>query len=89
MERFIKFEKSNRKNKKYDAIIYNIKTKKYKRVSFGDNRYQQYKDTTGLGLYSHLDHLDNDRKIRYRKRHEKTYQRRYTPSFFSWNFLWS
>lgn len=53
----IKFIKSPRKNKKYRAILPNNKT-----VDFGDSRYQQYKDTTGLGLYTNKDHLDKERR---------------------------
>lgn len=54
------FYKSNRKNKKYMAY-----SPTGKKVHFGDSRYQHYRDTTGLGLYSHLDHNDKDRKKRY------------------------
>ena len=85
---FIKFKKSHKKNKKYDAILYNNKTKKYKIVSFGDLRYQHYKDVTGLGIYIHLNHYDNKRRILYRKRHYKTHFKKYSPSWFSWFYLW-
>lgn len=40
-----------------------------KKVSFGDKRYQHYKDQTPLKLYSHLDHLDPKRRASYRARH--------------------
>ena len=50
----IGFEKSNRKNKKYNAILINYNTKQKKIIPFGDLRYQQYKDRTYLNLYSHF-----------------------------------
>ena len=67
MENFklIGFRKSNKKNKKYDAIL--IKDK-IKYVSFGDNRYEHYKDKTPDKFYSYLDHLDKKRRDKYRKR---------------------
>jgi hypothetical protein len=56
------FKKSTRKNKKYDVYKGgNIIT------SFGDSRYQQYRDK--LGLYKNLDHNDEKRKSLYYKRH--------------------
>jgi hypothetical protein len=85
--KFIKFKKSDKKNKKYTAIIYNNKTKRINNVHFGDTRYQQYKDSTGLGLYSHLDHNDKERR-RYHKRHYKTSKKKYSPSYFSMKYLW-
>jgi hypothetical protein len=38
-------------------------------IHFGDNRYQQYKDSTGLGVYSSKDHLDPTRRSSYFFRH--------------------
>jgi hypothetical protein len=40
-------------------------------VHFGDNRYQQYRDSTSLKLYKHLDHNDEKRKKAYYDRHGK------------------
>lgn len=56
-------QKSSRKNKKYMAIVDD------KKIHFGDNRHQQYKDITSLKLYSHLDHNDKKRRMNYFKRH--------------------
>lgn len=56
-------QKSSRKNKKYMAIVDD------KKIHFGDNRFQQYKDRTPLKLYSHLDHNDKKRRMNYFKRH--------------------
>ena len=87
--KFVKFQKSNTKGKKYDAIIKNKKTLRTVTLSFGDEKYQQYKDSTGLGLYSHKDHNDKMRRTLYRKRHEVFLKPdMYSPSYFSWRFLW-
>lgn len=85
---FSHFEKSRTKYKKYDAVLFHKTTNRTKRVSFGDNRYEQYKDSTGLGLYSSSDHLDKDRRKRYRARHRKTAKYKYSSSWFSFHFLW-
>ena len=83
------FEKSTRKNKKYNAILQNKKTGRQVRVPFGDVRYQQYKDTTGLGLYSHKDHGDKKRRASYKARHSVYVQDGYySPGFFSMRYLW-
>lgn len=81
-------------NKKYTAIL-----PSGKRVSFGDRRYQHYKDSVpkrlGGGKWSRLDHMDTDRRNRYRKRHSKVMSGnkvakniKYTPAWFSWHYLW-
>lgn len=58
------FKPSTRKNKKYDVFDedWNYLT------SFGDKRYQHYKDR--LGYYAELDHLDDERRKRYIARHK-------------------
>ena len=89
----IKFTKSPKTNKKYRA--YYMKNGKLKHSDFGAIGYQQYKDSTGLGLYSHLDHLDKKRRDAYRARHSKiklkdgryAYKVKYSPSWLSYNFL--
>jgi len=88
MFRLLFFRKSKNSKKKYDAIIYNNKTKKYKVVSFGAIGYQQYKDKTGLNIYSHLDHLDKERRRLYRLRHQHTFKKKFSPSYFSFYYLW-
>lgn len=78
-------------NYKYTAILPNGKE-----VSFGDKRYQQYKDRTPLKLYSNLDHSNSERRKNYRKRHgalKNTNGIRYvdikhSPAWFSWRYLW-
>lgn len=85
--KLIGFRKSKKKFKKYDAILLNDKIKY---VSFGDNRYQHYKDTTPDKFYSYLDHLDKKRRDNYRKRAgAKDYHlKKYSPAYFSYNYLW-
>lgn len=91
----MKFEKSTRKNKKYSVI-----TPKGKVVHFGAIQngipMEQYKDSTGLGLYSEYDHNDIKRRENYRSRHKSillkngkpAYLDKEQPSFYSYNFLW-
>lgn len=75
-------KKSTRKNKKYDVY----KNDKYL-LSFGDNRYGQWEDTTPLKSYKHLDHKDQKRKDNYYKRFGKD-AKMDTPKWFSHKFLW-
>ena len=86
--RLLRFERSRTKNKKYDAIIEDKKTKRTQRIPFGQIGYEQYKDTTGLKLYSRLDHGDEERRKNYLARHEKTRHKKWSPSWLSWQFLW-
>jgi len=86
---FMGFEKSSTKNKKYNGIFKNIDTGKLKKLPFGDRRYSQYKDSTGLGLFSHLDHVDPKRRALYRKRHSKDIKKGYySNGLLSMRFLW-
>lgn len=83
--------KSTRKNKKYMAILADNT-----RVHFGDSRYEQYKDSTPLKLYAHLDHGNKKRRELYFARHSGTRSKadamqlttKYTPKYFSHRFLW-
>jgi hypothetical protein len=75
---------SKRKNKKYDVYIKTDGEYKYL-LSYGDNRYEQYKDA--LGLYKHLDHNDKKRRELYYKRHGDT-DNMYSSKWFSHRFLW-
>jgi hypothetical protein len=71
------------KNAKYDA--YDAKTGKYIN-SFGHTSYQQYKDR--IGAFSHLDHLDKDRRRLYLSRHKNDYNELPHASFFARKYLW-
>ena len=60
----VKFFTKNAQNKKKYMVI----TPKGKTVHFGHTDYQHYKDGTGLGLYSHMDHGDKRRQQDYLRR---------------------
>ena len=87
---FIKFQKSKNKTKKYDAVLRNKETGNINRIAFASRipLMQQYKDTTGLGLYSSLDHLDKKRRDSFMKRHKCKNADKYTAKWYSCNFLW-
>ena len=82
-------------HKKYSAIL-----KNGRRVSFGDRRYQHYQDSVpvemGGGIWSSLDHHDEDRRRKYQQRHsgvktsdgERAISVRYSPAWFSYYLLW-
>lgn len=62
-------KKSTQKNKLYMAdVVYNGKS--YKNQHFGDDRYQHYKDSTPLRLYSYLNHNDLDRRRLFHSRNK-------------------
>ena len=73
---------STRKHKKYMAVFAARPT-----VHFGDNRYAQYKDSTGIGKYTHLNHGDAARRHRYYQRHGKNAVK-YSAKYFSHKYLW-
>lgn len=85
--KLLRFEKSEIKNKKYDAILRH-ESGKLKRIPFGDTRYEHFRDSTGLGLYSNLDHGDRKRQINYLKRMKKSKDNLFSSSYFSSNYLW-
>ena len=83
------YRKSKTKHKKYDAILENKKSKKLKYVPFGDKRYSNFRDLTGLNLYPNLLHRDKKRRILYRARHKKDLKEGYySPGYFSYFILW-
>ena len=61
--------------KKYTAIVKNKKTKKTRKIHFGDRRYQQYKDRTNLKLYKKKNHNTRKRMQNYFSRHSGTKKR--------------
>ena len=85
---FVGFEKSHLPTKKYNAILKNKTTGRISRVPFGAVGYEQYKDTTGLGKFSQMDHLDKTRRQNYIKRHSKDNNTPYSASWFALNYLW-
>ena len=85
--KLIKFVKSSKAGKKYDAILKNKKTDGEKRVSFGDSKMEHYRDDTGVGAWSHKNHLDKKRRDAYHSRHGADYGFP-SASFFAHNYLW-
>lgn len=93
---FIEFVKSEKPLKKYKAILRNKKTKKEVNIHFGairENRkpYEQWKDSTGLGIYTKYNHCDKERRKRYQFRHRKeqpSFKEYWSAGYFSWKYLW-
>ena len=56
--KLVGFERSHVRGKKYDAILRNKKTRSKRRVPFGAVGYEQYRDSTGKGLYTRVNHGD-------------------------------
>jgi hypothetical protein len=83
------YRKSKTKYKKYDAILQHSKEGKTYIVPFGDNRYENYHDLTGINLYEDLIHGDKNRRKWYRTRHKKDLKPNYySPGYFSYFLLW-
>jgi hypothetical protein len=83
------------KTKKYSVYVKNPITGRNNIIHFGARNYQQYKDSTDVGRWSHLDHGDPKRRELYRARHKKimndgkpAYLNKMSPEFWSWNYLW-
>lgn len=73
---------STKRYKKYDVFLDDRKI-----TSFGDTRYQQYKDK--FGYYSDLNHFDKFRRKNYRTRHQHDYiDDPNHAGFWSYWFLW-
>lgn len=85
--KFTGFEISTTCGKKYDALMQHKQTGKVKRVPFGDLRYEHFNDRA-LGLFSHLNHNDPERRRLYKKRHAGENEKKYTAGYFAWRFLW-
>jgi len=73
-ENIIKFKKGPFP-KKYTVIVKDKKTKKTRKIHFGDRRYQQYKDRTPLKLYKNKNHNTRKRMRNYFSRHSGTKKR--------------
>ena len=95
--RLVGFRRSKTKHKKYDAILRrrgqpqaagsspmaNIY------VPFGDKRFENFRDKTGLNLYPSKIHKDKARRTNYRSRHRGFLKKNhYSPGYFSYNYLW-
>jgi hypothetical protein len=86
--RLLGFKRSQARNKKYDAILQNKITGRIRRVPFGQLGYEHYRDSTGLGLYSHLDHNDPARRRNYLGRHRKDKDSLFSSGYFAAKYLW-
>lgn len=75
--------KSTRKGKKYDVY----KDGKYF-LSFGALGFEQFKDTSPLRAYKHLDHGDQERRRLYFARHGRTTDKS-SAKYWANKFLWS
>ena len=100
LEKIVKFKRGP-SPKKYTAVIRNNKTKNIRHLHFGDKNYEQFKDRTGMGLYSHKNHGDRRRQENYYNRHSGVKKRKhaialekrrgkglYTPKLLSHIYLW-
>lgn len=73
IEKIIKFERGPR-DKKYTATV-RSKDGSIRKIHFGAKGYQQYRDSTPLGLYKSDNHGDFKRMQRYYSRHSGTKSR--------------
>ena len=85
----IGFRKSKKQFKKYDAMLNNINTDKIKYMPFGDTRYENFRDMTGLDLYDDKIHNNSKRRRLYRLRHHHNLKVGFfSPSYFAYYYLW-
>jgi len=100
LEKIIEFRKGPFP-KKYTAYIKNKKTKKLRKINFGDRRYEQYRDRTPLQLYKNKNHGTRKRMQNYYSRHSGIKNRKkaidkeikdsnglYTAKILSHKYLW-
>lgn len=86
--------KSPKRGKKYRAEFRDPKTKRMRKVDFGATKYEHYYDR--IGLFSHKDHCDLERRRNYRQRHMGIKKKNGrvaaktpgTPAYFSMKYLW-
>jgi hypothetical protein len=81
-------------NKKYSVWV--MKDHEPKLIHFGDRNMQHYYDSTDVGLWHSLDHLDPKRRRSYRarasgirdKKNKATYKDRNSANYWSYHYLW-
>ena len=80
--------KSNKEFKKLRAQFKNPDTGQMNTIHFGDSRYNQYKDKTGI--WNHKDTNDPVRRKLYRERHAKDLEtnEKITAGILSYRLLW-
>jgi hypothetical protein len=87
--KFLRNEKSNTKGKKYTALIQNKKTGKIKKINYGSSINKQFKDSTGLGVYTSKNHGDSVKRAGYKARHNGFIKAGYfSAGYFSMRYLW-
>lgn len=98
-ERLVRIEKSPNAKKKYRAVIQ--RAGREFSVDFGARGYSQFRDSTGLGIYSRLDHGNRARRRNYFMRHSGVPTKaaamrvenakspgKWTPKKLSHKYLW-
>ena len=75
--------KSTKPGKKYRATFPDGTV-----IHFGSTAYQQFKDSTGLGAYSHKDHGDLKRRANFHARHDCARKPKKSAGYLSCRFLW-
>lgn len=80
------FMKSPIKGYKY-RVVFVWKGKQYAR-DFGNKRYGQFEDRTGLGLYAYKNHFDYVKRRAFWKRFHKYKDNPLYNVFWSLHFLW-
>ena len=81
--------KLQKQNIKCMIAIIKSKLNKIYLIPFGDKRYENFQDKTGLNLYPNLIHNDKIRRKNYRNRHRfHVKDGFYSPSYFSYYYLW-
>ena len=83
------FKLSPNVDKKYAAILKEKISVRRVEVAFGRPGFWHYKDATGLGLFSNLDHKDVKRRAKCHERFAHfVVMGMYSPAYFSLNYLW-
>jgi Zn-dependent oligopeptidase len=86
---FLKFEKAKAKGKMYNAVLIDNKTKRERRIPFGDSTMENFQDKTGLNLYPRLIHGDPKRRKAFQSRFRHLLKDGYySAGFYSYNYLW-
>ena len=99
-ERIVQIRRSNKKDKKYMATVKGASGSE-RTIHFGAKDYEQYKDSTNLGLYRTKNHGDSKRRSNYFKRHSGTSRKsaairkefrkshgKYNAKILSHKYLW-
>ena len=84
---FVRCEKSHLKCSKYNAVLQNTDNDLIKKIPFGSSSQEHYKDTTGLGVWSHTIMTKNDDYIK----HDTKRQRKINLAVLGWfsmRYLW-